>query len=123
MVRPVAHWMNQRMFSIFQQKMMPRMNPASVPTMPIDAPVIRNTRIIEPLVAPIVRSTAMSRPLSFTSIMMPEMMFNAATTMISDRMMNITDRSTSSTRKKVSLRCFQSDVWIVGPPASLIAPI
>ena len=51
--------------------------------------------VMAPRDAPIVRRMPMSRPLSFTSIMMPEMMFRAATRMISDRMMNITVRSTS----------------------------
>ena len=80
---------------------MPMISPAIVPTTPIEAPVIRNTRITAPLVAPIVRRMAMSRPLSFTSIIKPEMMLSAATRTISDRMMNITVRSTSSTVKKV----------------------
>ena len=50
----------------------------------------------------------MSRPLSFTSMMRPEMMLNAATSTITDRMMNIMLRSTSSTVKKLSLRWRQS---------------
>ena len=57
--------------------------------------------MIEPRVAPMVRSTAMSAPLSFTSMIRLEMMLNAATTMIIDRMMNITTRSTWSAPKKV----------------------
>ena len=87
--------------------------------MPIDAPVIRNMRITAPLVAPIVRRMAMSRPLSFTSIIRPEMMFSAATSTISDRMMNITLRSTASTLKNVSLRWRQSLTVIVGPAGVL----
>ena len=88
---------------------MPRTSPARVPTTPIEAPVMRNTRIIAPRVAPMVRRMATSRPLSFTSIIRPEMMLSAATSTISDRMMNITLRSTSSTVKNVSLRARQSE--------------
>ena len=61
--------------------------------------------MMAPLLAPIVRRMPISRPLSFTSMMRPEMMFNAATRTITDRMMNIMLRSTSSTVKKLSLRC------------------
>ena len=93
---------------MLQQNTMPSTSPASVPTTPMEAPVMRNTRIIAPLVAPMVRRMAMSRPLSFTSIIRPEMMLSAATSTISDRMMNITLRSTSSTVKNVSLRWRQS---------------
>ena len=80
-----------------------------VPTTPMLAPVIRNTRMIAPWLAPMVRRMPMSRPLSFTSIIRPEMMLNAATSTITDRMMNIMLRSTSSTVKKLSLRCRQSE--------------
>ena len=47
-----------------------------------------------PLPAPMVRRMAMSRPLSFTSMVREVMMLNAATTMISVRIRNITFRST-----------------------------
>ena len=55
-----------------------------------------------------VRRMPISRPLSFTSMMRPEMMLKAATSTMIDRMMNIMLRSTSSTVKKLSLRCRQS---------------
>ena len=72
--------------------------------------------MIEPRVAPMVRSTAMSAPLSFTSITRLEMMLNAATTTIIDRITNMTTRSTCSAEKNVSLRCCQS-VRMSGRPA------
>ncbi len=50
----------------------------------------------------------MSLPLSFTSMISPEMMFNAATRTISVRIMNMTLRSTWSAEKNVSLRWRQS---------------
>ena len=71
---------NWRTSSIFQQKRMPSAAPASVPTTPMLAPVIRNTRMMAPLLAPMVRRMPISRPLSFTSMMSPEMMLKAATT-------------------------------------------
>ena len=51
----------------------------------------------------------------------PEMMLSAATSTISIRMRNITLRSTSSTPKKVLLRCRQSDSMIGRSIASSIA--
>ena len=90
--------------SMFAAIKRPRPNPARVPTMPIEAPVIRKTRITAPRVAPMVRRTAMSFDLSFTNMMRPEMMFSAATSTIKVRMMNITLRSTSSAAKNVPLR-------------------
>ena len=71
-----------------------RRNPASVPTTPIAAPVMRKMRMIAPCVAPMVRRMAMSWPLSFTSMIRPEMMLSAATSTISVRIRNITLRST-----------------------------
>ena len=65
--------------------------------------------MMAPLLAPMVRRMPISRPLSFTSMMRPEMMLNAATTTITDRMMNIMLRSTSSTVKKLSFRWRQSE--------------
>ena len=59
----------------------------------------------------------MSRPLSFTSMIRPEMMLKAATSTITDRMMNIMLRSTSSTVKKLSLRWRQSAKCSAGMPA------
>ena len=50
----------------------------------------------------------MSRPLSFTSMIMPAMMFSAATSTIRARIRNMTLRSTSSAVKKVAFRCRQS---------------
>ena len=75
---------------------MPRPKPASVPTTPMLAPDSMKMRRIMPREAPIVRRIAMSRPLSFTIMIMPEMMLKAATRMISVRIRNITLRSIST---------------------------
>ena len=73
---------------------MPTRKPVIVPTTPIAAPVIRNTRMIAPCEAPMVRRIAMSLPLSFTSMIRPETMLSAATRTIMVRIRNITLRST-----------------------------
>ena len=93
---------------IFQQNSNPITVPAIVPTTPILAPVIRNTRMMVPLLAPIVRSTAMSAFLDRTSMIMEEMMLKAATRMMSVRIRNMTLRSTRRALMKVRLRCSQS---------------
>ena len=72
----------------------PNMVPKNVPIKPIEAPARKNTRIIMPRVAPMVRKIAMSLPLSFTNIIMEEIILNAATTIISVSIRNITLRST-----------------------------
>ena len=72
----------------------PSASPSSVPVTPTLAPDRKKMRMIMPRVAPMVRRIAMSRPLSFTSMIRLEMMLKAATMMISDRIRNITLRST-----------------------------
>ena len=79
-----------------------------VPVTPIEAPVIRNTRVIAPCVAPMVRRMAMSCPLSFTSMIRPETILSAATSTISVRIRNMTLRSTCSALKNVAFLCRQS---------------
>ncbi len=93
---------------MFRQTSSPTRKPVSVPTTPIEAPVIRKIRMIDPCEAPIVRRMAISLPLSFTNMIRPETMFSAATSTIMVRIRNITLRSTWSALKKVALRCRQS---------------
>ena len=57
---------------MLSQNSSPNSTPNNVPKNPIDAPLIKNMRMIMPRVAPIVRKTAMSRPLSLTSMINPE---------------------------------------------------
>ena len=92
-----------------------------MPTTPIDAPVIMNTRMIAPWVTPMVRRMPMSRPLSFTSMIRPEVMLNAATITMIVRIRNITLRSTCSALKKVELRWRQSIMKIGRPAASVMS--
>ena len=112
---------NCRISSILQQNTMAKRQPASVPTTPMLAPVIRNTRMMAPWVAPMVRRMPISRPLSFTSMMRPEMILKAATMTMIDRMINIMLRSTWSTEKKPALRWRQSTKRNAGMPTSFIA--
>src|SRR5437868_2230497 len=96
--------------------------PTKVPTTPTEAPVIMNTRMMAPWVTPIVRNMPMSRPLSFTSMISPEVILNAATITIMVRIRNITLRSTWSALKKVALRWRQSTMKI-GQPAPDCDPL
>ena len=85
------------------------LNAASVvPMMPTLAPLRKKMRMMVPFVAPMVRRMAMSRPLSLTSMIMLEMMLNAATTMMRVRIRNMTLRSTWMALKKLALACCQS---------------
>ena len=87
---------------------MPSRKPTTVPTTPIEAPVMRKMRMMAPCVAPMVRRIAMSLPLSFTSMIRPETILSAATSTINVRIKNITLRSTCSALKNVALRWRQS---------------
>ena len=110
--------------SMLSAKARPRRKPSSVPKMPTAAPLRKNTRMMAPRVAPMVRMIAMSRPLLFTSMVMPVMMLNAATTMIRVRIRNITLRSICSAAKKCELSCCQSTSRASGPSAGQqVAPV
>ena len=85
------------------------------------APLSTKMRRIIAREAPIVRRIAMSRPLSFTIMIMLEMMLNAATTMISVRIRNITLRSISTALKRLELACCQSTIRTCPPSAAAIS--
>ena len=91
-------------------KATPRANPATVPTTPMLAPLSTKMRRIMGREAPIVRKIAMSRPLSFTIMIMLEMMLNAATTMIRVRIRNMTLRSISTALNRLEFACCQSTI-------------
>ena len=93
--------------------------PTSVPTTPTEAPVTMKMRMIPPWVTPMVRRMPMSRPLSFTSMISPDVMLNAATITMMVKMRNITLRSTCSALKKVALRWRQS-IRNMGRPAASV---
>ena len=63
----------------------------------------------------------MSRPLSFTIMIMLEMMLKAATTMISVRIRNITLRSISTALTRLELACCQSTMRTRPPSAAAIS--
>ena len=102
-------------------KTSPRTKPATVPTMPMLAPLSMKMRRIMPREAPIVRRIAMSRPLSFTIMIMLEMMLNAATTMINVRIRNITLRSISTALNRLELACCQSTIRTRPASAAVIS--
>src|SRR2546430_1500685 len=106
---------------MFSVKSTPRTNPARVPTTPIEAPLKMKMRNTMPREAPIVRKMAMSRPLSFTIMIMPEMMLKAATTMISVRIRNITLRSIATTLTMPALARCQSRMRACPPSAAAIS--
>ena len=105
---------------MFVAQARPRPNPTAVPITPIDDPVRKKMRIIEPRVEPMALRMAMSRALSFTSIIMLERTLNAATMMMSVRMRNITFRSTSSALTKLALDWRQSNTCTPGSVARMI---
>ena len=82
------------------------------------APVSMKMRRTMPREAPIVRSIAMSRPLSFTIMIMLEMMLKAATTMIRVRIRNMTLRSISTALNRLEFACCQSTMRTLPPSAS-----
>ena len=110
-----------RMLSILTMKTTPITRPSRVPATPIDAPAMKNTRIMAPRVAPMVRRMAMSDDLSFTSMINPETMFSVATRMISDRIRNMVLLSTCSAESIVPFSSCQVTSRIIGPAALLIA--
>ena len=75
-------------------KKIPNIEPKNVPIEPIDVPINKNILIIAFLDDPIVLSRAISPDLAFTSIIIDETIFKAATNMIRVSIKNITFRST-----------------------------
>ena len=65
------HDRNWRIDSTLRHTSVPTTKPISVPTTPIEAPVMTKMRMIAPWVAPMVRMMAMSGLLSFTSMIRP----------------------------------------------------
>ena len=52
-------------------KRLPKTKPKKVPNIPVEAPHIKNTRIIDPFDNPIVRNIPISLPLFFTNMIKP----------------------------------------------------
>ncbi len=82
--------------------------PINVPKVPIEIPVTKKIFIIFRLDAPIAPNTAMSANLLFTSIIIDEIILNAATIIISVKIINITFLSTLSAFIKEAFLSTQS---------------
>ena len=82
-------------------KSIPIINPIKDPIKPIEIPIVKNIFIILLLLIPIVFKIPISLFFSFTKIIKPEIIFNDATKMIKERIINITFFSTLSAFIKV----------------------
>ena len=89
-----AELRNWRKFSTYIEKVTPKMIPKIVADIPIITPIKKNIFIIDLFKTPIDLSIAISRVLFFTKIVNPEIILNAATTIIRDKIINITFLST-----------------------------
>ena len=77
--------------------------PNRVADVPIMVPIKKNILVIDMFKTPIDFNIAISRVLFFTKIVKPEIILNAATTMIKESIINITFLSTFSAENKEEL--------------------
>ena len=85
------------------------------------APLSMKIRRIAAREAPMVRKIAISRPLSFTIMIMLEIMLKAATTMIRVKIRNMTLRSISTALNRLEFACCQSTIRTWPPRAVAIS--
>jgi len=86
--------------SIKKEKISPKIIPNTVAENPIMKPVKKKLFLIDELLKPNVFKIAISRVLFLIKIVKPDIILNAATTMISVKIMNITFLSTFKAVKK-----------------------
>ena len=86
--------------SIFIENIIPKIIPEIVARKPIEKPVKKKDFFIEVLFRPKVFKIAISLVLFFINIVSPEIMLNAATTIINVKIINITFLSTFKALKK-----------------------
>ena len=91
---------NSLKFSIYKENITPKKIPNTVAEVPIITPTKKNIFVIDLFNTPIDFSIAISRVLFFTKIVSPEIMLNAATIIIKDKIINITFRSTFKAENK-----------------------
>ena len=91
---------NSLKFSIYNENNIPKTIPNIVAKNPIKNPTIKKILDIDLFWTPIDLSIAISLVLFFTNIVNPEIMLNAATIMINERIMNITFLSTLRAENK-----------------------
>ncbi len=87
---------------------MPSSTPATVPSAPMQKPVVTKTLSSERRVAPIVRRMAISRVLARTSMISEERMLKTATSTMIESTTNIATRSTANASNSEALMVFQS---------------
>ena len=94
---------NSLKFSIYKENITPKKIPNTVAEVPIITPTKKNIFVIDLFNTPIDFNIAISRVLFFTNIVKPEIMLNAATIIIKDKIINITFRSTLMALKRLLL--------------------
>ena len=87
-------------FSIFMENKIPKIIPLNVAKKPMVNPVKKNVFFIDLLLKPKVLRIAISFVLFLISIVKPEIILNAATTIIRERIINITFLSTLRALKR-----------------------
>ena len=87
-------------FSILQENSTPNNTPLRVAKKPIEKPTKKNILAMDFLLTPRLLKMAISLVLLFTKIVNPYIILNAATTIISDNIINITFLSTFKAPKK-----------------------
>ena len=91
---------NSRKFSIYSENKTPKKIPKKVAEVPIITPTKKNILTIDLFKTPMDLSIAISLVLFLTKIVSPEIILKAATTIISDKIINITLRSTFNAENK-----------------------
>ena len=97
---------NWRNFSTYIEKVTPKIIPKIVADVPIITPTKKNIFNIDLFKTPMDFKMAISRVLFLTNIVNPEIMLNAATIIINDKMINITFLTTFKAEKR---ELFMSD--------------
>ena len=96
--------------SMYIEKMIPRTIPKTVAKKPISNPIIKKIFFIERFFTPIDFRMAISLVLFLTNIVKPEIILNAATIIIKDRIINITFLSTLSAENKDLFVSFHENI-------------
>ena len=95
------------MFSTYFENNTPSSIPKNVADVPITKPTRKNIFLIEEFLTPIDLSIAISLVLFLTNIVKPEIILNAATIIIKDKIINITFLSTFNAENSELFRSAQ----------------
>ena len=94
---------NSLKFSIYKENITPKKIPNTVAEVPIITPTKKNIFVIDLFNTPIDFNIAISRVLFFTKIVSPEIILNAATIMIKDKI-TIQNREIQISNSYISLK-------------------